>query len=56
MLLLMIAFAYFATAAVFYFLVAKLAPVKDEPVWFLTAPPRSSQVIELFQQNQRHAA
>lgn len=56
MLLFLIALAYIATAAVFYFLVARIAPVQEEPIWFHTAPPRSAQVIELFKQSERRVA
>lgn len=55
-MLLLIALAYLAAAALFYILVAKLAPVRDEPVWFYTAPQRSAQIIDLFTQSRRRAA
>jgi hypothetical protein len=55
-MLFLIGFAYLLAAAVFYTLVCKVAPVAEEPVWHRTAPPRSSQVVELFQSERRLAA
>jgi hypothetical protein len=55
-MMLLIGLAYLFVAAAFYLVVSKIAPVADEPVWHLTAPPRSAQVVELFQSENRLAA
>jgi len=55
-MLLLVLLGYVAAAATFYALINRMAPLREEPVWVHTAPPRSSQVVEMFAQTDRRAA
>jgi hypothetical protein len=54
--MLLIGFGYVVAAVAFYALISKLAPIRDEPVWNMTAPPRSTQVVELYHQSEHRLA
>jgi hypothetical protein len=47
---------YVASAAVFYAVVAKRAPLLEEPAWVTTGPPEKTEVVEMFPTIDQQAA